>query len=123
MTGPAQNANATQASISAPTGPASTRRKRGVTESSELQNRRMPVRPSAIMPARPETSTPVTSIQAATEGLSVAEVCKAADSNENFATKPDKGGRPVTSRERKSVAEGRSVELVGWRWMTERQVH
>src|SRR3546814_20703070 len=47
MTGPAQKAKATVASISKPTGAASLIRRRGETVSSELQNRRMPLRPRA----------------------------------------------------------------------------
>src|SRR3546814_10844558 len=73
-------------------------RSRGVMESSELQNRRMPVRPSAMLPASPDSSTAATGDQAATDGVSVLEVCSAADSSENLATKPDSGGRPVISR-------------------------
>src|SRR3546814_8182400 len=98
MTGPAQKVRATQVRISAPTGAASLIRSRGVMESSELQNRRMPVRPSAMMPASPDSSTAATRDQAATDGVSVLEVCSAADSSENLATKPDSGGRPVISR-------------------------
>src|SRR5690606_22179055 len=98
MTGPAQKARSTQASISTPTGAASLTRNRGVMVSSELQNKRMPVRPRAIMPASPESSTAATRDQAANDGVSVLEVCSAADNKENLAMKPDSGGKPVISK-------------------------
>src|SRR3546814_12310411 len=114
MTGPAQKAKATVASISKPTGAASLIRRRGVTVSSELQNRRMPLRPRAIIPISPEPSMPATSDQAATEGVSVAEVCKAADKSANFPTKAEVGVRQILRRAQKERTRhvwGKTVQV------------
>src|SRR5690606_5998375 len=113
MAGPAQKARPTQASIRAATGAASLMRRRGMTVSSGVQNRRMPLRLSAMIQARPDTSMPITSDQAAIDGVSPMGVSRAAESKANLATKPDSGGKPAMSSAqaikampRKAIAAG-----------------
>src|SRR3546814_8112848 len=66
-----------------------------------------------MMPASPDSSTAATRDQAATDGVSVLEVCSAADSSENLATKPDSGGRPVISRAQATKDMPRKARAAG----------
>src|SRR3546814_6660219 len=59
------------------------------------------------------SSTAATRDQAATDGVSVLEVCSAADSSENLATKPDSGGRPVISRAQATKDMPRKARAAG----------
>ncbi|CFN79077.1 Uncharacterised protein [Bordetella pertussis] len=84
-----------------------------MTRSSELQNIRMPTRPSAISPARPDNSTSATSTQASSATDGVLAAVTAADSSENLATKPDSGGSPVTSKAQDTKARPRKAIAAG----------
>src|SRR5512138_904242 len=102
-----------QSSSNIATGAASITRNRGVVRPTTLQNRRIPIRASETIAARPVMSIAPTKIHDCTGRSAVGATPTAADSIANFDTKPDSGGNPATNNAQHTNARPRNAIAAG----------